>query len=120
MGEAKYTPGPWNVSKHWTNRRGKIKITDEAGRIDTVCWVRAGRKQSAPNADLIAAAPDLYEALEELAFATKAYRVAHDTHGGDSIESGRAWDTLRFKESMTLAALAKARGETPDQSEGGA
>ena len=63
------------------------------------------------NARLIAAAPDLLAALEELADCEQKYRSAHDLRGDGSKEAGRAWDLMRRAGDRARAAIAKAKGE---------
>ena len=89
-----YTPGPWEING----------IAIESG-FEVIAYlrepthfqgdIRPGHKDEAANANLIAAAPELYEALEDLLESPYA-----DPHGE--------------KERMAArAALAKARGEQP-------
>lgn len=47
------------------------------------------------NTRLIAAAPAMFEALNNLAFAEDQYRRMHDFEGDGSIQAGRAWDVMR-------------------------
>ena len=80
-----------------------------------ICEVRETQK---PYADLFAAAPDLYEALEDLLKAGD-----HDGPCDNADESGRVWPesgacqshlaAYERRKSKALAALAKARGEKP-------
>lgn len=94
--ETKFTPGPW-----FTKREGWSTVYVEA-RIDggmiqevAACGpTDAGQDQQQANARLIAAAPDLYEALESL--------VDEVTNHGEA--DGAILDSAR-------AALTKARGE---------
>lgn len=71
MSEAKHTPGPWTVFEHswsdtsiWTHDStvATLSIKDEATE-DTQAGLEA---RMAANARLIAAAPDLLEALREV------------------------------------------------------
>lgn len=114
---AKPTPGPWSF--RWeTSAQDWAIVTDSAGRIIANVNTETGPSPvSAPamqvmpaeaNARLIAAAPDMLEALEGLLAAKRDL----DEHP-DSDTSGRwerklyavqaAWDAAR-------AAIAKARG----------
>ena len=101
MREKKWTPGPWMIA-------GKEETTVYSlGPMGTTvfwCGIQAAGKESASeeeckaNARLIAAAPDLVEALEGLA------RMHRERFGLDG-----AYDTeIRVAED----ALAKAYGET--------
>jgi hypothetical protein len=99
MSETKFTPKPWTLADV---ERGKM-VLGGAGRsyVASVTIEQIGggaiaaamEPQRLANADLIAAAPDLYAALTELLF--DAFEDAHP----DSVKAARA-------------ALAKARGET--------
>lgn len=106
MSEAKFTPGPWQYRPNRFDDWGTVRagedficqakhphyaeeVLAEHRRLETDPWEA--------NARLIAAAPDLYEAL---------YRIV------DSVarcESGDVCQTSDFDDAR--AALAKARGE---------
>lgn len=73
--KTQFTPGPWHVNSPY--------IEDQHGTIAKVM-------RPEDNAALIAAAPDLFEALEEV------IRISDRKHA--------AWDKAK-------AALAKAKGE---------
>lgn len=106
MGEPKFTPGPWHYGM------AKIKIDDEydyciKAVIDGSSYVISeafGRvsERTRPNAEanarLIAAAPELYEALED---ALKGWLATTSEPGLN----------LGEIEKKMKAALAKARGE---------
>lgn len=80
MTERKWTPGPWRID------------SDDCGNVDVISvddWVVA--EKAGNDAHLIAAALDLYEALED----------ALDWHDGEDNETIAKW----------RSALAKARGE---------
>lgn len=90
MSEFKGTPGPWKVNEigqHWNNRSlTHLEVTfgsDDECICDTVYKI--------DDANLIAAAPDLLEALQDAIH-------AHDKHG-ECVE----WDFAR-------AAINKALG----------
>lgn len=100
-----FTPGPWSIRHHkkldpaWADR--PRNVLDSQGRIlvtwvDTggVSWQAGGEKRA--NAHLIAAAPDLYAALESV------QRCAEGSGPFEIADLNR----------QVLAALAKARGET--------
>ncbi|PAL21022.1 hypothetical protein [Acetobacter syzygii] len=89
MGETQFTPGPWRV------RFGNIgHVTAENGALVAKCQRLTSLCNLQANARLIAAAPDLYEALE------RVIKIIDDS----------SW-CLKLTEER--AALAKARGETP-------
>jgi len=99
MSETTFTSGPWNVV---TFSDGVLVSTP------STCVAEVMRSELEPhriptkaNAALIAAAPDLYAALNSLLSAVR------------SIEYAAGWETDHLEESrMAEAALAKARGET--------
>ncbi len=99
MSELRATPGPWVVERSVI--RGDA---DHLGRTVAVAstlnvaWPfgRRAAKEEPYNAHLIAAAPELYEALVALMDLESRDRV---------MPAGPEWDAAR-------AALAKARGET--------
>lgn len=86
MNEFKGTPGPWVASKSVRSIGPVSKDDDQSyGMILPVAWVefdeRPGHHQA--NANLIAAAPELLEALQDALH-------AHDKHG-EHVE----WDFAR-------------------------
>lgn len=88
MSELKATPGPWEP------RHDELVAKD--GNTVAIFLCCGGQEVNAANAHLIAAAPELYEALEMM-----LKMVEFGGFGKDA-----AMDTAR-------SALAKARGETP-------
>jgi hypothetical protein len=101
MRETKFTPGPWLVERRATKKTGTHHtigvMLDEMGGVFGTHT--SGRYMSVSgcidehDAALIAAAPDLYEALRDMC------EGGGLDDGGDVIEKG-------------IAALKKARGET--------
>ena len=105
--QPKWTPGPW--ASDYLDQNGQRVVSGQHIEICT-CWhhsVGSIEKEMEANAHLIAAAPDLYEALAPL------YAVAID----------RAVDAPEWRDKDTVsvlisigelrairAALAKARG----------
>lgn len=105
MSEQKHTPGPWRVDGLYLNQLGVW-----AGTGAIVAKVEAGSHENADgtdtamtneeydaNAALIAAAPDMYEALDVVWEALQDYR--HGSEGWDEGLAERVHD-----------ALAKAEG----------
>lgn len=93
-----HTPGPWSVET-----KGSRHFIDGADEL-TVAYVdRAGvrdRQSYEANARLIAAAPDLFEALEDAAFLMRmAAKIA-----------GPMQDSFRRSAEDAAKALAKAEG----------
>ena len=90
MSETKFTPGPWFVKRQNPSpTTGEWMIAgSKPGYLAEIRDCGSGDVQA--NAHLIAAAPDLYAALEEV------IRISDRKHD--------AWDKAK-------AALVKARGE---------
>jgi hypothetical protein len=128
MSEEKFTPGPWSVP-HFakTNVKcecGYVLVDSLMGSVATVnssCggdWRQHGddpsKEQCVANANLIAAAPDLFEALQ-LAIT----RMAHSKHEclpllpteQWSKENGNRSDKCCCEIAVVRKALAKALGK---------
>jgi hypothetical protein len=99
----KHTPGPWRVGS-WYDGRLPIVVADLADR-SIIAELTGAKRAHEANAHLIAAAPDLLEALEG---AQKALRKALPFLPADSesIFCGEWLDEIN-------AAIAKAKGERP-------
>ena len=106
---ARHTPGPWDYDwdfivapdpdgRHPDSYVAEIAHSDEEGRV-------ASAEQQEANRRLIAAAPDLLEALDYLLEQT----VDMDLKYGIGLTEGE--EDARAK---ALAAIAKARDEPPD------
>jgi hypothetical protein len=85
-----HTPGPWTTresKEHW----GRVDVIIHSEATDVATAWQGGTKANRANANLIAAAPDLLEALEEVL----------------------GWETLCPIEvyERARAAIAKARGK---------
>lgn len=93
MGESKHTPGPWWAEHHIAGAPNSVCVTEDDGAARTIASIPNGAQSNTDaNAALIAAAPDMYEALREI--------LAADT---EYIEAAITLDSAR-------AALAKAEG----------
>jgi hypothetical protein len=100
MTERKWTPGPWDTAREvnwiwvgplsWSTRVCRVVVYD------------GEEVQQTANAHLIAAAPDLYEALELVLDAIGALSKPHELYG-----HGLDKDDIKG----VFAALARARGE---------
>lgn len=105
MAETRFTPGPWKVI-NW-NGWGIDDVHFNIGTDNDIRAVYAGpcsfQAINRKNADLIAAAPDMYEALQEIATGL------HPSTGGE------AWQFVEIAKNIATTALAKARGENPQQ-----
>lgn len=111
MSKTKHTPGPWHVREADGDPEVEDRIWAEGdGTFATperhVAVIRCGLRESAANARLIAAAPELLEACR------RARRVfaecAEDTAG---TQSERDFKHLYY---LMNAAIAKAIGDRPD------
>ena len=91
MNDTSWTPGPWYVPKARGYAHGPVDKND----VPVVTWTgmaRPRQENGMANAHLIAAAPDLYDAL------LLAMQSIHPGNGTDL--------------AVCNAALAKARGES--------
>lgn len=101
-----HTPGPWKVVKYGYSKRG-IKISRDAVQtedghyiVTEIFTTRFGEKnETLSNANLLAAAPDLLNAL-------KVVMQVYDT-APSSQEFDERFDDLR---GQIYAAIAKAEG----------
>lgn len=98
----KHTPGKW-FADHWDGDKSK-DIAIQSDRLDGVTLIGEVDSDKIADAKLIAAAPEMLEAL-------KAVRLAFDLLIHDKL-----WN-LRFSmndiNAMVTAAIAKAEGRTP-------
>jgi hypothetical protein len=99
---SKHTPGPWTLSAYYPNRVIGDR-NDGEGRYVADCHCNglngAEQPEDAANARLIAAAPDLLEALKTLVtFAETSDECQYGTIG------------TKFLREIALPALAKATG----------
>jgi hypothetical protein len=110
MTEPKWTPGPWQTIMHNGSPREERQFADASGRPLGICHphVRGGEPamwEAKANARLIAAAPELYDALlyvfEHIA---DKERGPLDLYPAFGLDASRALEMCR-------GALAKARGE---------
>lgn len=107
MNATKHTPGPWHTG---TTANTKYSIYERFGQqiAESFAGVFIGNTPSAAreaNARLIAAAPELLEALEQCRIALEPY---------DDVKP-RDWKTdrekLAFAHQAARAAIAKATGD---------
>jgi hypothetical protein len=103
-----FTPGPWELNEelsraHMSYDTGTRAITAKADGV-TICLTTRGWadvKAAEANAHLIAAAPDMYDALKQAEIS-----VAELCDNQD--EGNECWNVLR----AVHAALAKAEGRS--------
>lgn len=106
MSETKFTPGPWHKDE-----RSDIYVRDSEGDYIAETYAPMPKRKRAKgeneaNAHLIAAAPELYEALEKAAEVFRAYQSHHEANRHtDKAERNK------FYAEQIEAALTKARGE---------
>lgn len=112
MSEAKFTPAPWDstaLSRHKTIViEYNPDFTQAGGRV--VANVTGRDDEGVANAHLIAAAPDLYEALEKLCIELNGLEAFEEEVRfaiGNTI-----WAVIQSKIQDATAAILKARGET--------
>ena len=109
MSNTKHTPGPWANDPNGTGAVGDISTAD-----GELCVAQAqqtspsGRPDPArdANARLIAAAPELLEALKKI--------VECERKRAKDLQHRKAWLPLKFSEeriSAAEAAVAKAEGD---------
>ena len=103
-----HTPGPWRALDFDTSPNGLGSVVASMGRtLADVHWAAvaigvAVRDEDLPaNARLIAAAPDLLAALEEIAKGEGAFSRDPLTHAENTIEA---------MQSIARAAITKAKG----------
>lgn len=101
-----HTPGPWyawefegkrGVGKQYGNEADILSVTQETHRSDA---------EDASNMLLVAAAPDLLDALEAALAELDTYAWVHHPKGADG---AREFNVVR---SHAISAVAKARGES--------
>lgn len=95
--EAKWTPGPWEYQQ-WGSRifdsgKGSSQV------LVAIIATNTRKDEGRHNAHLIAAAPELFEALEAML--------------EDGVFAGCDWIPSDNAKQLGDAALAKARGESP-------
>ena len=113
MSEPKFTKGPWEAT-YDSQLQALIEIYNTEDRIMVATLPDRGTVEAMPeieaNANLIAAAPDMYEALEEVRHLVCATCSKYEQF----CESGNRLTTeipCNACESKVFKALRKARGE---------
>ena len=98
--QIKYTPGPWTVSTYKHNEQRPSIISQDANSVWFLCRMDDGCPNVHENARLIAAAPELLEALKHSVRFVRAFTSTVNSAMDDK------WATLEQCE----AAIAKAEG----------
>lgn len=97
-----HTPGPWTIGRGYSSTNA-TPIRVNGGNLAWVCGLDSEwqftKEQTAANARLIAAAPDLLDACEESVEAARLAGIHQDPDGADLPWYVRA-----------CAAIAKAQG----------
>lgn len=123
-----HTPGPWSVQTHYGDERFHDEDSDsnycvvlpEAGSFpeDSICEVWGTEHDDEANARVIAAAPDLLEALAELDKASlKAVQIMnladskYPAKAPTVAEYKAAKQELHEARQLAMHALAKAKGD---------
>lgn len=110
-----HTPGPWKVRKHWSDEgayevfptRGKKPTWGEWSAIAEVTDAVSKGESAKANARLIAAAPDLLEALQSVWLWMESQADAQSKGGHATFDLM----ALREQRDIARAAIAKATGE---------
>lgn len=102
---SKHTPGPWVAREvsgaGWPGQRGfAIDFNEDQEQIVDFVYEEA-------DARLIAAAPDMFEALDNITGLSRALRVG----GPDPMDLQGLSDALEEAIHIAADAMAKARGE---------
>jgi hypothetical protein len=98
MSGAKHTPGPWNVGQ---DSSFGISVWGEEHVADVKNW---GREERQANASLIAAAPELLEALSATVAVLRSFAAM-------APQEGWAADEIAAVLRLADPAIAKATGE---------
>jgi hypothetical protein len=111
MSESKPTPGPWYVSQVGLTNGGERPITTEDGRICTVdCQTPFKRGEGwqsecevrEANARLIAAAPDLLDALKRLLEFVEAHTATGEVIPSHTVEHVRSRAAIAMAEGVAV------------------
>lgn len=98
MTTTRFTPGPWLVKDGFTEEFEVYAETPDNFGYYEIAEIKCMDGETSPNAHLIAAAPDLYEALENAAKLLKYVVEEYPGHAPDLHKCN--------------AALAKAEGKS--------
>ena len=133
--EPKWTPGPWSIGKRGDGAIGSVYCDNALGSRVAIVFGEGqefsvfSRREEEANAHLIAAAPELYEALKRIDTAMNAFIWSDATNWhvvrgdgqltqmfGPFASPGKASRALRIERdhasAQASAALSKARGES--------
>jgi len=111
MSEEKWTQGPWRAKREGQSIFIDASIGNGTAQEVAVCQPTHNWEHQGYNAHLIAAAPELYEALEVFAACADELDATRETEMTPDDE----WAKFRLLASdyrKARAAIAKAKGET--------
>ena len=100
MTQTKHTPAPWNIAVGYSAQYHYITVPD----VGVVAEVHKQSRNAEANARLIAAAPELLEALRDTCNTLYALR-------DHAIEQGLQASVEQMAIDKIIAAIAKAKGE---------
>lgn len=109
MNDPKFTPGPWRTDCRLIG--GQIRITQVPNANMTVAQVNGRQGEQEANARLIAAAPEMLEALE-VALGDIDTMEAAISGDASSYDAAGLLNTFGHMRRSMSAAIAKAKGET--------
>lgn len=95
-----HCPGPWRIWKCMDTRQPRLIVDQNS---DPICEIDEANTQSNGNARLLAAAPELLEALEAVYEAMR-----HVPEFGQPYKLASGWTISPI--GQTMFAIAKARG----------
>lgn len=98
----KHTPGPWKINNFFITAKHGHRMNSVVADVDRHAWTTSDEIRA--NCHLIAAAPDLLEALENL-------EVLLDLIASD--ESVNSEYQINDFKDIARAAIAKAKGSAP-------
>jgi hypothetical protein len=101
-----FTPGPWTVESRVAFGKNDYAVSPASGNDGFVAALTHGPDAKA-NARLIAAAPELYEALVALTRAVNTNELAAAMACHEIVAFANVKDALK----LALPAIKKARGE---------
>ena len=92
MSKSKFTPGPWIVVRdHWDiNVQCKASVSGLPFAVTPICIIEQEGEYGLFDARLIAAAPDMYEALNEMLSSFDPYNCKGDFFHHAAIMKARA------------------------------
>ena len=110
MSKQSFTPGPWVTCDSFGPEAGGTSVMANDSYMIASCCFYYGKEQTQANARLIAAAPDLLEALR--AYDRWNYEVQSARVNGESVYSYDELQEMRkAADALAQAAIAKATGE---------